>query len=142
MYQEIFGLVSNGCGILTSNNVFYCSISSSAVCVHVIIIVLVVYCNRMRNKLLLSFEAPEIVTSVGFYGKFGKVFIKIYCPWASQVALVKNLLVNAGDTGDMGSVHGLGRSPGGWQPTPESQRQRRLVGGLQSMELQKWEMSE
>ena len=42
----------------------------------------------------------------------------------------------------MGSVHGLGRSPGGWQPTPESQGQRRLVGGLQSMELQTWETSE
>ena len=34
--------------------------------------------------------------------------------WASQVALVvKNLPVNAGDVRDVGSVPGLGRSPGG-----------------------------
>ena len=33
--------------------------------------------------------------------------------WASQVVLmVKSLSVNAGDTGDMGSVPGSGRSPG------------------------------
>ena len=33
--------------------------------------------------------------------------------WASQVALVvKNLPVNAGDVRDVGSVPGLGRSPG------------------------------
>ena len=34
--------------------------------------------------------------------------------WASQVALVvKNLPANAGDIRDMGSIPGLGRSPGG-----------------------------
>ena len=33
--------------------------------------------------------------------------------WSSQVALVvKNLLANAGDVRDIGSVFGLGRSPG------------------------------
>ena len=33
---------------------------------------------------------------------------------------VKNLPTNAGDTGDMGSIPGLGRSPWSrkWQPTP------------------------
>ena len=39
--------------------------------------------------------------------------------WASQVVLdVKNLPVNAGDTRDMGSVPGLGRSPGGGHGNP------------------------
>ena len=38
------------------------------------------------------------------------------CPlyWASQVMLVvKNLLANAGDRRDAGSIPGLGRAPGG-----------------------------
>ena len=39
--------------------------------------------------------------------------------WASQVALVvKNLSANAGDTGDTGSIPGLGRSPGGGNGNP------------------------
>ena len=39
--------------------------------------------------------------------------------WASQVALVvKNLPANAGDLRDMGSIPGLGRSPGGGQNNP------------------------
>ena len=39
--------------------------------------------------------------------------------WASQVVLdVKNLPANAGDTRDMGSVPGLGRSPGGGHGNP------------------------
>ena len=38
---------------------------------------------------------------------------------ASQVALVvKNPPVNAGDTGDLGSIPGLGRSPGGEHGNP------------------------
>ena len=38
---------------------------------------------------------------------------------ASQVVLVvKNLLVNAGDAGDVGSISGLGRSPGGGHGNP------------------------
>ena len=42
--------------------------------------------------------------------------------WTSQVALlVKNLLANAGDTGNLrgvGSIPGLGRSPGGGHDNP------------------------
>ena len=39
--------------------------------------------------------------------------------WASQVALVvKNLPVNAGDIKDVGSIPGLGRSPGGQHGNP------------------------
>ena len=39
--------------------------------------------------------------------------------WAPQVALVvKNLPVNAGDVKDVGSVPGLGRSPGGGHGNP------------------------
>ena len=38
---------------------------------------------------------------------------------ASQAALgVKNLPVNAGDTGDAGSIPGSGRSPGGGHDNP------------------------
>ena len=38
---------------------------------------------------------------------------------ASQVVLVvKNLPANAGDRRDVGSIPGLGRSPGRGQPTP------------------------
>ena len=43
--------------------------------------------------------------------------------WASQVELVvKNLLANAGDTRDMGSILGLGRYPWSrkWQRIPVS----------------------
>ena len=37
----------------------------------------------------------------------------------SQVTLVvKNLLANAGDLRDMGSIHGSGRSPGGGHGNP------------------------
>ena len=39
--------------------------------------------------------------------------------WASQVVLeVKNLPANEGDTGDMGSIPGLGRFPGGRNGNP------------------------
>ena len=55
--------------------------------------------------------------------------------WAFQVVLmVKSLSVNTGDTGDVGSVPGSGRSPGeGNGTTPaflpgESHEQRSLVG--------------
>ena len=47
----------------------------------------------------------------------------------------KNLPTNAGDTGDLGSIHELGRHPGwrNWQPIPvflpgKSHGQRSLVG--------------
>ena len=36
-----------------------------------------------------------------------------------MVLVVKNPPVNAGDIRDTGSIPGLGRSPGGGQPTPE-----------------------
>ena len=40
-------------------------------------------------------------------------------PWASQGALVvKNLPANAGDATDMGSISGLGRSPGEGNDNP------------------------
>ena len=39
--------------------------------------------------------------------------------WASQMALViKSLPANAGDIGDMGSIPGLGNSPGGGNGNP------------------------
>ena len=39
--------------------------------------------------------------------------------WASQVALVvKNLLANAGDIKEVGSIPGSGRSPGGGHGNP------------------------
>ena len=39
--------------------------------------------------------------------------------WVSQVALaVKNLSASAGDVRDLGSIPGLGRSPGGGHGTP------------------------
>ena len=42
-------------------------------------------------------------------------------PWASQVMLVvKNLLANAGDIRDLGSILGLGRSPRGGHATHSS----------------------
>ena len=50
-------------------------------------------------------------------------------------SVVENPPANAGDTGNLGSVPGWGRSPGqrAWQPTPaflpgESHGQRSLVG--------------
>ena len=43
----------------------------------------------------------------------------LYFTRASYVALVvKNLPANAGDTGDAGSILGLGRSPGGGHGNP------------------------
>ena len=39
--------------------------------------------------------------------------------WSSQVVLVvKNLLANAGDVREVGSIFGLGRSPGGGHGDP------------------------
>ena len=43
----------------------------------------------------------------------------VYRAWASQVALVvKSLPANAGDKRDMGSIPGLGRSPGDGNANP------------------------
>ena len=55
--------------------------------------------------------------------KYFSISIYLYIGiWVSQVALlVKNLLANAGDTGDLrdvGSIPGLGRSPGGGHSNP------------------------
>ena len=67
----------------------------------------------------------------------GWPFIIMFVPlWASQVALVvKNLPANAGDIRDLGSIPGLGGSPGGGHGKPtlvflpeESQGQRSLAG--------------
>ena len=46
--------------------------------------------------------------------------LSIYCvPWASQMALVvKKLPANAEEIGDLGSIPGLGRSPGGGHGNP------------------------
>ena len=55
--------------------------------------------------------------------------------WASQVVLVgKNLPANAGDIRDVGSIPGLGRSPGGGNSNPlqysclENPMERSLAG--------------
>ena len=45
--------------------------------------------------------------------------LKMFMPWASQVALVvKNPSTKAGDTGDVGLISRLGRSPGGGHGNP------------------------
>ena len=55
---------------------------------------------------------------------YSNIYMHIYLimsvgVWASQVMLVvKNLPVNAGDIRYVGSVPGLGRSPGGWHGNP------------------------
>ena len=58
-----------------------------------------------------------------------------------MVLVVKNLLANAGDIRNMGSIPGLGRSPGGGQPTPVFLSGESLwaeePGGLQSIALQR-----
>ena len=61
---------------------------------------------------------------------------------ASQVVLVvKNPPVNAGDVRDVGSIPGLGRSPGGGHGNPLQCSCLRIPwtepGGLQSMGLQR-----
>ena len=62
---------------------------------------------------------------------------------APQVVLaVKNLPANAGDTGDVGSIPGSGRSPGGGNDNPLQYSclgdlMNREHGGLQSMGLQR-----
>ena len=65
--------------------------------------------------------------------------------WASQVApVVKNSPVNAGDIRDVGSVPGMGRSPGGGHGNPlqDSCLENPWTeepGGLQSMGSQRVE---
>ena len=64
--------------------------------------------------------------------------------WASLVAQLKKPPANAEDTRDMGSIPGLGRSPGEGNDQPTTvflpgkfQGQRSLVGYIQSMGLQR-----
>ena len=54
------------------------------------------------------------------YMNIDKIYKDIYvCVWVSQVALlVKKSPLNAGDIRDVGSIPGLGRSPGGGHGTP------------------------
>ena len=67
---------------------------------------------------------------------------------ASQVApVVKNLPANAGDTRDMGSIPGLGRSPGKGNGNPLQYSCLEMPwteepGGLQSMGSQKSDLTE
>ena len=67
---------------------------------------------------------------------------------ASQVApVVKNLPANAGDTRDMGSIPGLGRSPGQGNGNPLQYSCLEMPwteepGGLQSMGSQKSDLTE
>ena len=42
--------------------------------------------------------------------------------------MVKNLPANAGDVREMGSIPGLGKSPGGGSGNPKSHGQRSLAG--------------
>ena len=57
--------------------------------------------------------------------------------------MVKNLLANAGDASDEGSIPGSGRSPGGGHGNPlqysrlENPKDREAWGGLQSMGSQR-----
>ena len=50
------------------------------------------------------------------------------------VSMVKNLPINAGDAGDVGSIPGLGRSPGGGNGNP---LQYFCLEWLQTIELQR-----
>ena len=55
--------------------------------------------------------------------------------------MVKNLPANAGDTRDVGSIPGSGRSPGLWQPTPvflpeKSHGQRSRAGSMGSQRIE------
>ena len=50
---------------------------------------------------------------------FNYMYIFSFNSWASQVAIVvKNLPANSGDTGDVVSIPGLGRSPGEGNDNP------------------------
>ena len=56
---------------------------------------------------------------LSFWGDGNVLELDRGADWASQVALViKNLPANAGDVRDMGSISGLGRSPGGGHGNP------------------------
>ena len=72
---------------------------------------------RIREWVIYLFSSrssqPRNWTGVSWVA--GKLYLKPFKIqfWASQVTLmVKNLSTNAGDIGDVGSISGLGRSPG------------------------------
>ena len=48
----------------------------------------------------------------------GFKYMYFKAPWLPTWQSVKNLPANAGDTGDSGSIPGLGRSPGGGNGNP------------------------
>ena len=70
--------------------------------------------NRPEVELLIHYHLMfNIDTMIIWQGKNNLFNIWSCTNWVSQVALVvKNPLANAGDTRDMGSIPGLGRSPG------------------------------
>ena len=58
----------------------------------------------------------EVHSGTDVEAVFGKIHM---CLWASRVVLViKNLPANSGDLRDLGSVHGLRRSPAGGNGNP------------------------
>ena len=72
---------------------------------------------------LLPFFSSSAIPS--HLGNPGAVYVAVHSLgyldslWVSQVALVvKNLTATAGDVGDLGSIPGLGRSPGGGHGDP------------------------
>ena len=83
--------------------------------------------------LLLPFKPPDFPENYDFPLWF----------WVSQVTLVvKNLPANTGDIRDVGSIPGLGRSPGGRHGNPFSILAWRVTwtatpGGLRSIGSQK-----
>ena len=78
----------------------------------------------MDNPILLfkiSNKGDKINIQYGtfLYTMYFYMYISIHISGASQVAQwVKNPPVNAGDTGDLHSIPGLGRSPGGQHGKP------------------------
>ena len=88
---------------------------------------------QSKNKCALKFCPPYHLCFILLY--IHNICRTIFL-WASQVALVvKNLLANAGDIRDVGSVLAIRRSPGGWNGNPlqyscleNTHGQRSLVG--------------
>ena len=76
--------------------------------------------NRPEIELLIHYHLMfNIDTMIIRQGKNNLFNIWSCTNWVSQVALVvKNPPANAGDTRDVGSVPGLGRSPGAWHGNP------------------------
>ena len=80
----------------------------------------------MNPESIVTFQANEKAREVlliphaqGIY-LYSRINVSLpVFPGASEVTLVvKNLPANAEDVRDMGLISGLGRSPGGQQPTP------------------------